>query len=696
MKNNFFNYVKRVKIISSVILIVVATFGFLSTQTFADSSSINFEAPTYTTGSINGQDGWSSLGSASQGCAVYDHAVTNNTYGFPTFGGQSLRISNAVTSGCFSDQTFSKSLLNEAGETTADNGGMSGGTRQQHFEAQWDFASTVPGAEQPGLSVVASPDRGDGARMSWVQMDDTPTGLEVNFYDVQGTSNPANFVESNVVSGLDRTVPHTIKITMDFVEGDSNDVVNVYVDGVLKHTGTSWENYYRYDSEAATPGISRTADSILFRTGGTAAPATMGNGFVIDNLSLNSGPITTPTPTPTVTATPTPTMTPTPTPISNVLAKDTFIRSNQTFWGTASDGHIWGTDANTSNKFSISSNHGVISNGSTNYTGTLGPIITNAELLFSGKMSTFNNTNLGSVLRLTDENNWYKAYLEGDDLIIQKKVNGTTTTLASVPFNAANNTEYFVRFNVNGSTLSARAWKTTDIEPTSWMATATDTTFTSGHAGLRSLVQNSVIATYTSFLLTGTAANTTIGQDTFQRANQSHWGTASDGQTWTDDANSLSFFSINSNQGIVKNGSDNYNSILGSTVTDAEVLFTGKMSSYDSVSNLGSVIRFTDDNNYYKAYIDGHTLFIIKKVNGTLTNLNTTNFTANANTLYTLRFRVQGNTLSAKVWNTTNSEPTNWTITTTDSSLTSGFTGLRTHDENGITATYTSYLATGL
>jgi hypothetical protein len=221
---------------------------------------------------------------------MYDHAIVNNTYGYASFGTKSLRISNAVTSGCFGDQTFSKSLADEAGETTAGNNGLSGGVRQNFFTAQWDFASTVPGAEQPGLSVVASPDRGDGARMSWMQMADTPTGLEVNFFDYQsgavepGCTTGANFISSNVVSGLDRTVPHTIKITMRFVDGPANDVVEVYVDGMLKHTGTSWEDYFRECEGNPT----RTVDSILFRTGGAPAPATAGNGFVIDNLSLTS------------------------------------------------------------------------------------------------------------------------------------------------------------------------------------------------------------------------------------------------------------------------------------------------------------------------------------------------------------------------------------------------------------------------
>lgn len=265
----------------------------------SDAAPVDFETSAYATGTINGQDGWSSSGAAGSGCAVYDHAVTTNTYGYGSFGGQSLRISNAVTSGCFSDQTFSKSLPNEVGETTATNGGMSGGTRRTHFEAEWNFASTVPGAEQPGLAVVASPDRGDGARMSYVRIADTSSGLEVGFYDYRdvapfgsagnesdGCGAGDAFAFTTVATGLDRMIPHTIKVTMDTYEGPRNDVVKVFVDGVLEHTGTSWEDYFRW---CEVTDVSRTVDSILFRTGGTAAPATAGKGFLIDNLTLRSG-----------------------------------------------------------------------------------------------------------------------------------------------------------------------------------------------------------------------------------------------------------------------------------------------------------------------------------------------------------------------------------------------------------------------
>jgi len=59
--------------------------------------------------------------------------------------------------------------------------------------------------------------------------------------------------------------------------------------------------------------------------------------------------------------------------------------------------------------------------------------------------------------------------------------------------------------------------------------------------------------------------------------------------------------------------------------------------------------------------------------------------------LYTFRFRVLGSLLSAKVWPANAPEPANWIVTTTDTSLSSGYGGLRVVLRNGITATITSF-----
>jgi len=284
----------------------------------ADSIGIHFESSEgYRLGSIYLQPGsadvkknWAGTLGAPLDPLIDQEIVNATPYGYPSFGGQSWRMSNAHTSGSFGDWPFSPSLDDEAGETNAQNGGpYSGGTRMNHFEVQWDFASTIKDAEQPGLQISTSPDRGDGARMSFIRMRDNsnPDGLSVEFVDYQdrkpygSLATPSNgcgtedsFVLTTVAKGLDRTVPHTVKLTMDFLDGPRNDLVHVFVDGKLVHTGTSWEDYYRWCTESgggvpnnATADAPRTVDSMIFqaRTSGGEAPGTLHNGFLFDNLS---------------------------------------------------------------------------------------------------------------------------------------------------------------------------------------------------------------------------------------------------------------------------------------------------------------------------------------------------------------------------------------------------------------------------
>jgi hypothetical protein len=275
---------KRFMTLGVTLALTLAGTSLLATSAGAETGpTINFEAPTYPTGSIAGQDGWSTPINP-----TYDQEVDSSAP-VTGFGAQSFRMSNAVSSGSFGDWPYSKPLIDEAGETSAQNGGISGGIRQSHFEASFDIASAVPGAEQPGLGLGISPDRGDGARMSLLRIRDESAGLLVSFADYQSRVNEAgcptggNFVNTIVASGLNRSTVHSIRITMDFVNGTANDVVSVYVDGVLGHVGTSWEDYFRECEGNPT----RTVDSLLFRASGTA-PATLGAGFLIDELTLSS------------------------------------------------------------------------------------------------------------------------------------------------------------------------------------------------------------------------------------------------------------------------------------------------------------------------------------------------------------------------------------------------------------------------
>jgi hypothetical protein len=260
----------------------------LVTSASADSTSIDFE--NYTAGGINGQHGWQITG-------PYDVQVAQHAPDSPPgFGTTSLRISNAVTSGSFGDHLFSPSLANEAGEAAAENGGMSGGARQPMFTSQFTVASATGGL-QPGLLASVAPDRGDGARMSSIRLEHQGDGLHITVVDTdKSTAAPpctgcVSF-PSHDLGTYDPTVPHVVKSELRFNPGASNDVVRVYVDGVLKATVGSWEDYYRFDQESGVSGNSRTVDSLLFRESGTAHPELAGQGFLFDNVSYASGPQT--------------------------------------------------------------------------------------------------------------------------------------------------------------------------------------------------------------------------------------------------------------------------------------------------------------------------------------------------------------------------------------------------------------------
>ena len=256
------------------IAVTDSTNEVVAATTFTDSDCDNSTTfDTFNNGTVNNQGGWKSTGS-------YDQEIVENNFGFKEFGCKTLRLSNAVATGSFGDQTFSFSIPNEAGETSAQNNGLSGGTRQNHFEAQFDIA-TIVSNEQTGLSISVSPDRGDGARMSYLRFEDQSDDIHVIFADYK-----SGFIEKEIDT-LDRKKSHTIKFVMDFVDGPANDIVNIYIDNKLKHTGLSWEDYYRDFENNPT----RTVDSLLFRAGGSGVTDNSGKGYLFDNVNISSSSI---------------------------------------------------------------------------------------------------------------------------------------------------------------------------------------------------------------------------------------------------------------------------------------------------------------------------------------------------------------------------------------------------------------------
>jgi hypothetical protein len=187
-----------------------------------------------------------------------------SSYGF---GAQALRLSDSVTNGSFGDQTFSPGVTQAAGES-----GLS------HVTATFKIGTALASL-QPGLHMSVSPDDGNGGRMSYLRFEDRTQGVHVLFDD-------ATFTDVDIAT-LNRNTAHTVTLGIVF-KTDAADSVNIYIDGTLKHSGTTWEDYYRNDPEQAGNGNTVPSTSkLLFRESGTAN-SNAGGGFLVDGVSLTS------------------------------------------------------------------------------------------------------------------------------------------------------------------------------------------------------------------------------------------------------------------------------------------------------------------------------------------------------------------------------------------------------------------------
>ena len=287
-----------------IALLAAAMAGFVVLVAAAGADTvgpITFEmSQGYTPGDINNQPTTNNLPNGKwQKTGPYDAQVALVStyrdaagYGFV---GQALRISDAMTSGNFGDQTFSPGLGDEAGEKTAVNANLSGGLRQPNFTASFMIGTTQATQQCSAcltpLSLSVSPDRGDGARMSYLRFEDHPDGVHVYFIDVKDpgpVGHVADFRESDIAT-LDRAHSHVVTFEIKFKDGPHNDEVHIYIDGQKKKDGTTWEDYYRYDPEQAGSGNQvPTVDKLLFREGGTMNPTDAGGGFLIDRVLLTS------------------------------------------------------------------------------------------------------------------------------------------------------------------------------------------------------------------------------------------------------------------------------------------------------------------------------------------------------------------------------------------------------------------------
>jgi hypothetical protein len=136
-----------------------------------------------------------------------------------------------------------------------------------------------------------SPDDGNGSRMSYLRLEDRVDGVHVFFVDVTDPGpfpTVATFNEKDIAT-LSRARAHSIIFVITLVNGPHNDVVQIVVDGRTRITGTTWEDYYRYDPEQVANGNKVPVISkLLFRLSGAPSPLDLGNGFLVDGVTLSS------------------------------------------------------------------------------------------------------------------------------------------------------------------------------------------------------------------------------------------------------------------------------------------------------------------------------------------------------------------------------------------------------------------------
>ncbi len=229
----------------------------------------------FTIGSVDGQQGWTSAGMMEQAVA----AVARMEAAFSVFGTQALRISNGVAENNFPNSVRSAPLSVPVAESTAPPLVTE---RNNTVDATFDFGTTSPN-EQVGLQMSISPINDDDGRMTLVRLLDTADGIDVVVFEYMSGA-PATFPTVTIADGLSRAVPHNVRITLTTVDGASNDILQVFVDGTLEYTGSGWEQFYR-DNTLNLPLVERLQFQV--RPGGENGGNT-GNGFYFDNFTIKS------------------------------------------------------------------------------------------------------------------------------------------------------------------------------------------------------------------------------------------------------------------------------------------------------------------------------------------------------------------------------------------------------------------------
>ncbi|WP_432010194.1 hypothetical protein [Streptomyces cucumeris] len=177
------------------------------------------------------------------------------------------------------------------------------------------------------------------------------------------------------------------------------------------------------------------------------------------------------------------------------LVADTFARSSASGWGTSSSGDVWTEVGGAAGDRTVTGSAGVVNLGSTPSTirfQLAASGVADAVVLVSmspGQVSAGNSLAPGVITRYQDSSNYYRARL----LFREDSTVGLAITRAGVDQGTYEtgqtylaNDVWWIRVQLAGQTVSARAWKNGTTEPGAWQLerTITSSPITSGAVGL--------------------------------------------------------------------------------------------------------------------------------------------------------------------------------------------------------------------
>lgn len=187
---------------------------------------------------------------------------------------------------------------------------------------------------------------------------------------------------------------------------------------------------------------------------------------------------------------------------------------------------------------------------------------------------------------------------------------------------------------------------------------------------------------------------TTIGSDNFTRANDpSAWGISSGGATWNKIiGNDLP--AISGNEGQITSVSSAFDTIMQYGSTSAGNI-TNLITVQIAAQNSGPIWRLQDTGSYYRAVIEGGTLFVQSAASFSFNTIGSQALTGFSSAdFWNIFISHIGQALECWAWKASDSQPINPTISTTDNTYMSGKFGLTSVGNGSGTNFYTHFLAT--